>query len=122
MNAFLVPVLIASLGGSLHCAAMCGPTMAAVSRFGPEGRAGLSTQAAYHLGRLTTYLALGAFGGLLGGTLDLAGNAAGVGRVSAIVADHHAYIRVRDNVPRGVRIVIEFPLRPPRRLRAVASA
>lgn len=86
MNAFLVPVLVASLGGSLHCAAMCGPTMAAVSRFGPEGRAGLSTQAAYHLGRLTTYLALGAVGGLLGGTLDLAGNAAGLGRVSALVA------------------------------------
>ena len=86
MNAFLVPVLVASLGGSLHCAAMCGPTMAAVSRFGPEGRAEISTQAAYHLGRLATYLSLGALGGLLGGTLDLAGNAAGVGRVSAVVA------------------------------------
>jgi sulfite exporter TauE/SafE len=86
MNAFLLPVLVASVGGSLHCAAMCGPTMALVSRFAAGERAGLSTHAAYHFGRLTTYLALGAFGGLVGGTLDLAGDAAGLGRVSALVA------------------------------------
>jgi two-component system, NtrC family, nitrogen regulation sensor histidine kinase NtrY len=49
------------------------------------------------------------------------GTGLGLAIVSAIVADHHAYIRVRDNVPRGVRVVIEFPLRHPGRLRAVAS-
>ena len=46
------------------------------------------------------------------------GTGLGLAIVSAIVADHHAYIRVRDNQPRGVRLVIEFPLRPPDRLRA----
>jgi len=50
------------------------------------------------------------------------GTGLGLAIVSAIVADHHAYVRVRDNVPRGVRVVIEFPLRRPDRLRAAASA
>jgi two-component system nitrogen regulation sensor histidine kinase NtrY len=49
------------------------------------------------------------------------GTGLGLAIVSAIVADHHAYIRVRDNLPHGVRVVIEFPLRHPGRLRAVAS-
>ena len=86
MNSYWIPVLIASVGGSLHCAAMCGPFMAAVTGFGPGGRAGPATHAAYHFGRLITYVALGAAGGLLGRALDLAGSAAGVGRVSALVA------------------------------------
>jgi two-component system nitrogen regulation sensor histidine kinase NtrY len=50
------------------------------------------------------------------------GTGLGLAIVSAIVADHHAYIRVRDNVPRGVRVVIEFPMHRPDRLRAVATA
>jgi len=60
--------------------------MAAVTGFGPDGRASPVTHAAYHLGRLATYLALGAAGGFLGGALDLAGDVAGIGRVSAFVA------------------------------------
>lgn len=86
MNSYFIPILLASVGGSLHCAAMCGPLMAAVTGFGPGGRAGPATHLAYHLGRLVTYLALGFAGGLLGGALDLAGNVAGVARVSAFVA------------------------------------
>jgi two-component system nitrogen regulation sensor histidine kinase NtrY len=50
------------------------------------------------------------------------GTGLGLAIVSAIVADHHAYIRLRENTPRGVRVVIEFPLRRPDRLRAAASA
>ena len=50
------------------------------------------------------------------------GSGLGLAIVSAIVADHHAYIRVRDNQPRGVRVVIEFPLRQPDRLRAAVGA
>jgi sulfite exporter TauE/SafE len=65
---------------------MCGPFMAAVTGFGSAGRAAPSTHAAYHVGRLSTYLALGAAGGLIGSGLDLAGQAAGFGRVSALVA------------------------------------
>ena len=50
------------------------------------------------------------------------GTGLGLAIVSAIVADHHAYIRVRDNAPHGVRVVIEFPLHRPDRVRAVAGA
>jgi sulfite exporter TauE/SafE len=86
VTGYWLAVFVASVGGSLHCAAMCGPFVAAVTGFGPAGRAGPATHAAYHLGRLATYLALGAAGGALGQALDLAGHAAGVARVSAIVA------------------------------------
>jgi signal transduction histidine kinase len=30
--------------------------------------------------------------------------------VSAIVADHNGFVTVHDNVPRGSRFVIEFPV------------
>jgi two-component system nitrogen regulation sensor histidine kinase NtrY len=50
------------------------------------------------------------------------GTGLGLAIVSSIVADHHAYIRVRDNQPRGVRMVIEFPLRRADRLRAAVGA
>lgn len=50
------------------------------------------------------------------------GTGLGLAIVSAIMADHHAYIRLRENMPHGVRVVIEFPLRRPDRLRAVAGA
>jgi len=38
------------------------------------------------------------------------GTGLGLAIVSSILADHQAYIRVRDNVPRGTRFVIEFPV------------
>ena len=31
MSPYWIPVFLASVGGSLHCAAMCGPFMAAVT-------------------------------------------------------------------------------------------
>lgn len=42
------------------------------------------------------------------------GTGLGLAIVSTIVADHRAYVRLRDNTPRGTRVVIEFPLRKPR--------
>lgn len=50
------------------------------------------------------------------------GTGLGLAIVSAIMADHHAYVRVRDNQPRGIRLVIEFPLRHTMSLRAAARA
>src|SRR5262249_61759629 len=41
------------------------------------------------------------------------GTGLGLAIVSAIVSDHHGFIRVRDNVPRGSRFVMEFPVRRP---------
>lgn len=38
------------------------------------------------------------------------GTGLGLAIVSSILADHQAYVRVRDNAPRGTRFVIEFPV------------
>ena len=83
----LASVLVASLLGSVHCAAMCGGFVAAYADgAGGErgGRAG--AHVAYNAARLVTYLALGAVAGALGHALDLAGNAVGLADVAAIVA------------------------------------
>ena len=39
------------------------------------------------------------------------GTGLGLAIVSVIVADHNGFIRVRDNLPRGSRFVLEFPVR-----------
>jgi len=71
----------ASFAGSLHCVAMCGPLV------GLHG-GGRSLQLAlvHALGRLTTYAALGALAGTVGGAVDLAGHLAAAQHVAAIVA------------------------------------
>ncbi|MET0792678.1 MAG: sulfite exporter TauE/SafE family protein, partial [Polyangiaceae bacterium] len=81
----LIPVVAASLLGSVHCAGMCGGFVAIVGD-GVSGRARVVTQGVYNLGRLVSYVVLGGLAGALGHALDLAGNAAGIGRVAAIVS------------------------------------
>lgn len=80
-------IFVASLAGSAHCAAMCGPFVAFASA-GPSrdgaGR-GLATTA-YHAGRLAAYLTLGVAAGALGAGVDRLGALAGVGRAAAILA------------------------------------
>ena len=39
------------------------------------------------------------------------GTGLGLAIVSAIAADHHGFVRVRDNPPRGSRFVLEFPIK-----------
>lgn len=70
----IVPALFATglVGGFAHCAGMCGPFVLAQTASGAgEGpmlrRLGAGALPAYHLGRLTTYVALGALAGGLGG-------------------------------------------------------
>ncbi len=48
------------------------------------------------------------------------GTGLGLAIVSAIVTDHHGYLRVADNPPRGSRFILEFPVKE-RRLAKVAS-
>ncbi len=55
---FFMGALGAAVVGGWHCAGMCGP-IAALGR-------GRLAQVAYQLGRLTSYLALGAFAGVTG--------------------------------------------------------
>jgi two-component system nitrogen regulation sensor histidine kinase NtrY len=39
------------------------------------------------------------------------GTGLGLAIVSSIVTDHHGFVRVRDNEPRGSRFLLEFPIR-----------
>ncbi len=85
---FVLAVLVASLLGSLHCAAMCGPFVCFYAADDPAAswRSGMAGHAAYNIGRLISYVTLGLIAGALGGMLDRAGMLAGVGRSAAIVA------------------------------------
>jgi uncharacterized protein len=74
-------VLAASVVGSLHCAAMCGPLIAV------HGKTGLRHGAAFHhAGRLVGYAMLGAIAGAIGSAVDLAGRALAIQRGAMIVA------------------------------------
>jgi hypothetical protein len=84
-----IAVLLASLLGSVHCAAMCGAFVCFYAADGSTGvspRAGAASHVAYNLGRLISYLTLGAVAGALGAALDRAGVLAGVAPLAAIVA------------------------------------
>ncbi len=83
---FAVAVLVASLLGSVHCAAMCG---AFTCLYAPAGASWQRTRwahGAYNLGRLVSYLLLGAVSGMLGAGLSRAGTLAGVSNAAAIIA------------------------------------
>ncbi len=70
------PILIASLAGSPHCAAMCGFIAGAAGR-SPGARL------AYHGSRLGGYVALGVLAGAAGGAVDVAGRMAGLAGIAA---------------------------------------
>jgi uncharacterized protein len=79
--ALLAGVVAASVAGSVHCLAMCGPLV------GLHGGAKTTRLAVVHsLGRLTTYVALGALAGLLGSAVNLAGTLGNLQRTASIVA------------------------------------
>ena len=83
----LVGVLLASLAGSVHCAAMCGAFVCAYATpRGPGSSAGPRAHLAYHGGRFVSYVVLGALAGVTGLGLNRAGALAGIGRGAAIVA------------------------------------
>jgi sulfite exporter TauE/SafE len=88
--ALLVPVFLASVMGSVHCVGMCGPMITFYSAGDTSGGVGraraLLPHAAYHLGRLVTYVLLGGAAGALGAAVDLAGSAGGITRVASVVA------------------------------------
>lgn len=74
-------IFVSSLIGSLHCVAMCGPLV------GLHGGAhGLRLALVHSLGRLLTYVVLGAIAGAIGHAANLAGELAVVQRVATIGA------------------------------------
>jgi sulfite exporter TauE/SafE len=85
---FIITVLAASLLGSTHCAGMCGPFTVMVAgnvKAGPKNPLH-QVLGAYHLGRLTTYLLLGALAGGLGASLNATGELIGWQRIAAYLA------------------------------------
>jgi len=83
----LLPVLIAGLAGSVHCAGMCGGIVSAFSvgapaRVIPIARAGTGSLAwhvlAYNTGRIASYMAAGAIAG------GIAGSIAGLARMASV--------------------------------------
>lgn len=79
-------VFAGSLLGSLHCVGMCGGFVAFYSGSNGSGAGSPWAHLTYNLGRLSTYLVLGAVAGAIGGAVNLAGNASGVGEIAALVA------------------------------------
>jgi uncharacterized protein len=61
------------LVGSLHCAAMCGPLVIAVSGARGAGSAFATSRLVYNSGRIATYCAIGLLFGAVGKTFVLAG-------------------------------------------------
>lgn len=78
-------VLLASLLGSVHCAAMCGAFTCLYTSPGETWRQGRAAHSAYNLGRLVAYLLLGTVAGAIGAALEQSGALAGVGHAAALV-------------------------------------
>ena len=77
-----LPILVASILGSPHCAAMCGGFVVLYSQ-GSESR--WWPHVWYNVGRLFTYVLLGVLAGLVGESLTRAGEIVGIQRLAAIV-------------------------------------
>jgi sulfite exporter TauE/SafE len=79
-------ILLASLAGSPHCAAMCGPFVAFYATGASPAAPRRWMHLAYNGGRLVAYLALGIVAGALGAGIERAGALVGIARGAAIVA------------------------------------
>lgn len=86
MIPFFGAILVASLVGSTHCIGMCGAfATVAIDAAGKVSRP-VGTLIAYHLGRLTTYTAMGAAVGSIGAGLDTTAALVGVQRLSIFLS------------------------------------
>lgn len=63
--------LLIGTAGSLHCLGMCGPLVLGLPIRGGNLARFFSERLVYHLGRISVYAVLGAFGGVLGGILNI---------------------------------------------------
>ncbi len=80
MSALLATIFVTSIAGSLHCVAMCGPLVGLV------GEHSLRFALVHALGRLATYVTLGALAGLVGGAVNLAGSLGSIQHAATILA------------------------------------
>src|SRR5262245_22112925 len=122
--ALLLSILGASLLGSVHCAAMCGGFVCLYSGTGPARHTGAAPHAAYNVGRLVSYLLLGALAGSVGHGVDRVGGVAGLGRLAAIVAGALRVVWGASalRAALGVRMQEGLADRAPRALRAMLTS
>ena len=76
-------IFLASLAGSPHCAAMCGPFLAFAAAGTDPSASRWHIAGSYHVGRLVAYVTLGAIAGTLGAGVEQLGVLAGVSRLAA---------------------------------------
>ena len=88
MTGSALGILAASLLGSVHCAAMCGGFVCfyAGSAHPAPGASLMRAHALYNVGRLISYLALGAAAGAIGSGITQLGALAGIAHAATIVA------------------------------------
>lgn len=87
MISLVIAIFVASVLGSFHCAGMCGAFIAiAAGDSHAAWRKHTRLQGAYHIGRLVSYICLGAAAGSAGRLIDLAGALAGIRPVAAALA------------------------------------
>lgn len=109
-TAVVLPVVLASLLGSVHCAGMCGGFVAAYSGEGLKKSA--PSHLGYHAARLITYTTLGASAGALGSALDLAGRSVGLGRLAALLTGLSLVLLGAAKLLRGPRLIQLRPSAP----------
>ncbi len=78
-------VLVASLLGSIHCAAMCGAFVCTYAGQRTDIGPSWPLHGAYHAGRLVSYSLLGALAGSIGAGVNRMGALAGVSRAAAVL-------------------------------------
>jgi sulfite exporter TauE/SafE len=90
LTAQVVASALAGLAASFgHCLGMCGPLVGSFGLVARPGQGALPAalrQLPYHLGRITTYAAIGAVLGATGAFVNVAGRLAGLGDVVAVLA------------------------------------
>jgi sulfite exporter TauE/SafE len=116
-------IFLASLAGSPHCAAMCGPFLAFAAAGGDAPASRWSVVGSYQLGRLLAYITLGAVAGVLGAGVERLGALAGISRLAAIVAGIVMVAWGLDTILafRGYRSRFHAPVALQQALGAVAS-
>jgi uncharacterized protein len=105
VTTLVLPVLAASLLGSVHCAAMCGAFTCLYAGTAPGGGPGAAPwhhHAAYNLGRLLSYLVLALVAGATG--VRLGGTAALVAGVALVAWGAHAMLVASGGAVRTVRV------------------
>ena len=86
MTSLILAIFLASLLGSLHCAGMCGAFIAVAVDDRGNWRRHTLLQAAYHGGRLISYVCLGIAAGAAGRLLNIGGALAGIRSAAAVLA------------------------------------